>query len=427
MPFPVSRLQPASSALFSAVLVAGIGTSFVTAYAQSLSSSVDVGIASGSAFAGPSPSALLVQPSLRWDHPNTSVSAQASWLASPAAPMDGDAAITGRYYSPEYRNFSVELGAAAQRTAGPDVARSSNALQGDVNLSYAFGAGGVWFGTVQRASASSIRNASVNGSASASANVSNVIPSYVQTFRLGTWRRVGAAVLTTTFTTSNSGSNNDAFASIDPNSPGAGTGTGVGDTIPRTGSVPALHYSDVESSVYWSRGPLALDGLIGTRLSASYGQRSTWGHAQASWALGEQLALVAAGGSRASEPSIGRLGGNFFSFGVRLASVPWIAHALHPGARSSASSFGVRADGARRIIYVHAPAARTIELMADFTDWQPVLMRHAANDEWQVTMPITPGAHRVNIRVDGGEWSAPPGASTVQDEFNGIVGLVVVP
>jgi hypothetical protein len=80
-----------------------------------------------------------------------------------------------------------------------------------------------------------------------------------------------------------------------------------------------------------------------------------------------------------------------------------------------------------RIIYVHAPAARTIELMADFTDWQPIAMRHASNDEWQVAMHIAPGSHRVNIRVDGGEWSAPPGASTVQDEFNGVVGLVVVP
>ena len=42
-------------------------------------------------------------------------------------------------------------------------------------------------------------------------------------------------------------------------------------------------------------------------------------------------------------------------------------------------------------------------------------------------MPIAPGSHRVNIRVDGGEWSAPPGASTAQDEFNGVVGLVIVP
>jgi hypothetical protein len=296
-------------------------------------------------------------------------------------------------------------------------------LQGDLNLSYEFGAAGVWLGTAQRASAIASRTPGANA---ATIDV-DALPGHVQAFNAGAWRRVGAAVLTTSFTTTVSGGNGDVFSSSNPNSPsGLGNGPG-GDSIPRSGSVPARHYSDFESSVYWSHGPLALDGLIGTRVSTSYGQRATWGHAQASWALGEQFALVAVGGSRASEPAIGRVGGTFFSFGVRLASVPWIAHALHPGARSTASSFGVRAAGPTRIIYVHAPAARTIELMADFTDWQPVSMRHASNDEWQIAMPITPGAHRVNIRVDGGQWSAPPGASTVQDEFNGVVGLVVVP
>ena len=425
MPFRAHHSRPAKAALISAAFVAGLTAPSLTARAQSVSSSLDVGIASGSAFAGPSPSALLLQPGLRWDRPNTSVSAQASWLASPTAHMDGDASINGRYYSPAFGNFRLELGAAAQRTAGPDVTRASNALQVDANLSYAFGAGGVWLGTAQRASAVASRIPGANGATIDS----DALPGHVQAFNAGTWRRVGAAVLTTSFTTTVSGSNSDGFGSSNPNSPSSGLGNGSpsGDTIPRSGSVPARHYSDFESSVYWSHGPLALDGLIGTRVSTSYGQRATWGHAQASWALGEQFALVAAGGSRASEPAIGRVGGTFFSFGVRLASVPWIAHALHPGARSTASSFGVRVAGPTRIIYVHAPAARTIELMADFTDWQPVAMHHAANDEWQVAMPIAPGAHRVNIRVDGGDWSAPPGASTVQDEFNGVVGLVVVP
>jgi hypothetical protein len=426
MPLRVHDLQPAKTVLISAALFAGIAVPSLNARAQSVSTSLDVGIASGTAFAGPSPSALLLQPALRWDHPNTSVSAQASWLASQTAHMDGDASINGRYYSPAFGNFRVELGAAAQRTAGPDVTRSSNALQGDANVSYAFGPGGAWVGTTQRASA--VAASTIPGT-NAGSNASDALPGHVQAFNAGLWRRLGAAVLTTSFTTTISGGASDGFNSLNPSNPGSGLGNGgpSADTLPREGSVPARHYSDFESTVYWSHGPLALDGLIGTRVSTSYGQRTTWGHAQASWALGEQLALVAGGGSRASEPAIGRVGGTFFTFGVRLASVPWIAHALHPGARSTASSFGVRAAGSTRIIYVHAPAARTIELMADFTDWQPVAMRHASNDEWQIAMPIVPGAHRVNIRVDGGQWSAPPGASTVQDEFNGVVGLVVVP
>jgi hypothetical protein len=416
MTIPSNRSHASGAgALARALIVAALAATPATARAQAFNSSLDVGIASGSAFAGPSPSALLLQPAIRWDHPRTSVDAQASWLASPTAHMDGDASISGRYYSSSFHNLRFDVGAAAQRTAGPDVTESSNALQGDVNLSLELGAGGVWLSGGRRASAS------------------ETLPTHVQTFGAGTWRRFGRAIFTTSLTTNSAGRNLSGGAlSIGPNSPTGGLsgdslGNGI-DTIPRGGgSSVAQQYADVESSVYWSHGALALDGMLGTRLSTSYGQRSTWGRAQASWALGEQFALVAAGGTRAPEPAIGRMGGNFFSFGVRLASAPWIAHVLHAGARSSASSFGVRANGHTRVIYVHAPAARTIELMADFTDWQPVQMRHASNDEWELAMPIAPGSHRVNIRVDGGEWGAPPGAGTVQDEFNGVVGLVVVP
>ena len=202
----------------------------------------------------------------------------------------------------------------------------------------------MWLGTAQRVSAVASRIPGANG-----ATVdSDALPGHVQAFNAGTWRRVGAAVLTTSFTTTVSGGNSDGFGSSNPNNPGSGLGNGgpSADTIPRSGSVPARHYSDFESSVYWSHGPLALDGLIGTRVSTSYGQRATWGHAQASWSLGEQFALVAAGGTRASEPAIGRVGGTFLSFGVRLASVPWIAHALH-GVRSTASASACGGRGQR--------------------------------------------------------------------------------
>lgn len=78
----------------SAILAAML-TITASVRAQSLSSSVDVGLASGSAFAATAASALLLQPSIRWDHPSTSVDAQASWLAGGGARMDGDASIRG--------------------------------------------------------------------------------------------------------------------------------------------------------------------------------------------------------------------------------------------------------------------------------------------------------------------------------------------
>jgi hypothetical protein len=391
-----------TSARTCAITMLALIASAASARAQALSSSLDVGIASGSAFAGSAPSALLLQPSVRWDHPNTSLDAQASWLAGPDSRIDGDASVRGRYYSPMFHNLRLDLGAAAERTAGPDVTESSNAMLGDANLSLSIGAGGIWLNGGQRVSASTS------------------LPTHVQTWGAGSWRRIGGAVFTASFTTSSYGTTGVT------NSLGDSAGIPI-DTGSRRSSVAARQYADLQSTVYWAHGPLALDGLLGTRISTSYGQRATWGRAQASWALGEQFAFVVGGGTRAPEPAIGRVGGNFLSLGVRLASAPWIAHALHAGARSTASAFVVRADGPTRIISIHAPAARTIELMADFTDWQPVTMRHVANDEWELAMQIAPGAHRLNIRVDGGEWRAPPGAGTAQDEFNGVVGLVVIP
>jgi len=371
--------------------------------AQSVSSSLGVGIATGNALVGPLQSAVLLQPSLRWDRPHAALDAQGSWIATPGANASGDASVHGTYFSPVFRGLRLELGGTAQHNGGADVIEASNDVQGDARLSLAFGAGGVWIG----------------GSHLASSSLT--LPSQVQSFGAGSWRRVGDMVLTASITTSGYGTPNP-FDSL-------GIGVPGDDTLSRrdNGSTIPRQYADLESAVYWSHGSLALDALLGTRVSSSYGQRSTWGRAQASWALGPQLALVASGGTRAPEPAIGRIGGSFMSLGVRLASASWISHALHGGARSSASAFGVRAEGALRVLYVRAPAARTVEVMADFTDWQPVSMRRAVNDEWEIAMPISPGSHRLNIRVDGGEWTAPPGASTARDEFNGVVGLVVVP
>lgn len=374
------------------------------ARAQGIASSLGVGIATGPALAGPATGALLLEPALRWDRPHAALDAQGSWLATPAARMDGDVSVRGRYFSPVFRGLRVELGAMAMHNGGPDVIESSNGILGDARVSLALGAGGVWLSGAQLASASTS------------------LPRHAQSFGAGSWRRVGDAVITASFTTS-------SFATAGQSPFDSIGGAPTGDTTSRRDNTTTIprQYADLQSSVYWSHGPLALDALLGTRVSSSYGQRATWGRAEASWAFGEQFALVAAGGTRAPEPAIGRVGGNFLSLGVRLASAPWIAHALHAGARSSASAFGVRADGAMRVVYVRAPAARTVELMADFTDWQPVRMRRTANDEWELAMRIEPGSHRLNIRVDGGEWTAPPGTSSARDEFNGVVGLVVVP
>ena len=45
---------------------------------------------------------------------------------------------------------------------------------------------------------------------------------------------------------------------------------------------------------------------------------------------------------------------------------------------------------------------------------------------WEVPLDMSPGVHRIAIRVDGGAWMPPPEVPTAADEFGGEVGLIVV-
>jgi hypothetical protein len=84
-------------------------------------------------------------------------------------------------------------------------------------------------------------------------------------------------------------------------------------------------------------------------------------------------------------------------------------------------------DDSLRVVSVRLPSATTVEIMGDFTDWEPVPMTRAPNGEWRVERVITPGTHRVAIRVDAGAWTVPPNLPRVDDEFGGDVGIVIVP
>jgi hypothetical protein len=48
-------------------------------------------------------------------------------------------------------------------------------------------------------------------------------------------------------------------------------------------------------------------------------------------------------------------------------------------------------------------------------------------DAWRLERAITPGLHRLVIRVDGGAWTAPANLPTATDDLGGVVSLVAVP
>ena len=79
-----------------------------------------------------------------------------------------------------------------------------------------------------------------------------------------------------------------------------------------------------------------------------------------------------------------------------------------------------------RLVRIHVTDGRGVEIMGDFTNWEPrVMTRNGAT--FESTMRVSSGTHRLLIRIDGGAWRPPTNTPAIDDDFGGRVGLVVVP
>lgn len=83
-------------------------------------------------------------------------------------------------------------------------------------------------------------------------------------------------------------------------------------------------------------------------------------------------------------------------------------------------------DTATRQLRVRAAGARRVEIMGDFTGWEPMELA-SAGDVFSREVVLAPGTHRVVLRLDGGAWRLAANTPAVNDDFGGRVGLLVVP
>lgn len=188
------------------------------------------------------------------------------------------------------------------------------------------------------------------------------------------------------------------------------------------------HYTDVGGAIQGDVGPFVLNATAGTRAGALLGGSATWFNAEVRVTVTRSLWFILAGGSYPVDLVRGAPGAHFVSAGIRFSEAIRVRHRPTMGTvRYNNGSNDVLADP--RTLRFSARANARVELMADFTDWQPVLMTEIRPGLYQATLrdAIRSGPHRVNIRVDNGDWDVPSELPAVVDDFGGTAGSLVVP
>jgi hypothetical protein len=144
--------------------------------------------------------------------------------------------------------------------------------------------------------------------------------------------------------------------------------------------------------------------------------------------LTPQLALVGGTGHYAADPAASLPAGRYATLALRIGVGGGPAARPEKEPASAAAGFTRARRGSDGLVAleVQAPRARAVELMGDFTDWSPVVLTRGGSGLWRVRLPVSPGIHHLVVRVDGGEWRAPPGAPPTVNEFGVAVGALLV-
>ncbi|HEU5048903.1 MAG TPA: glycogen-binding domain-containing protein [Gemmatimonadales bacterium] len=195
-------------------------------------------------------------------------------------------------------------------------------------------------------------------------------------------------------------------------------------------------YADGEAALRLERGALDLVAWGGLRRWTRPDDATVegWGGASIAWWIGSRVALTGAAGRYVADPAQGLPSGSFGSIGLRIATgrpgrARRIVEPLDRILPRPADGAGVEitslAGGSARLEFIGVRGSR-VELMGDFTSWQPVALTPTGSARWSVTVALPPGVHRLNIRVDGGEWRVPPGLPSAGDDFGGAAGILIV-
>jgi hypothetical protein len=332
--------------------------------------------------------AASLTPSAAWRSPRTTLAARGTFLVFESGNTSVQGLLTAGTFSPPLGRLRLELAAEAGASSYASYARFSHGLA-RLRAHLLGSREGVWAGPLVGTIS---RGTGAQGASGLAA---------------GWWWRAPVGALQLSFTR-----------------------LAVGDTA----------YSDLEGRARWRRGVADVEASAGVRLASRGGGSGVYGDVSAALHLTAWMGLLVAAGTYPSDPVRGSIPGRFVTVGVRLAPrpaprlavVPQIAPPQARGPGDAAGRLGVarvaveQLDGLH-VLVVQVTGGRRVDVMGDFTDWQPVALAVAGNGRFLYAPGLPSGMLRFNLRVDGGPWGVPQGVGVAPDEFGGRAGVLVVP
>jgi hypothetical protein len=198
-------------------------------------------------------------------------------------------------------------------------------------------------------------------------------------------------------------------------------------TPPKAFAAGSVSYEDFAGSWRHETGALSVGLSGGFRFQSSAGPDSDdWELADATVWFAPHAAFVVSGGRTLTDFVRGTPRTTWVGASIRLSpnAHPSVAWRGRPDA--AMPRLVVTRIGADRVaLDITAVNATSVELMADFTDWQPVSLERAGGS-WRVERAIASGLHRVSLRINGGAWAAPANLPRA-DAGEASVGLLTVP
>jgi hypothetical protein len=186
-------------------------------------------------------------------------------------------------------------------------------------------------------------------------------------------------------------------------------------------------WSNAQGQLGWSLKGVYFDTRFGMQPKVAQNKQAYWGRGSATVALNSRLSLVAEGGNQPAIAWVGTPAKRFASLGLRMSTASLVHPDASPNVRPNAASFVLQPIGHQGyVVSLRVPSARAVEISGDFNGWKALALRQARPDVWETTLTLAPGTYHMNVRVNGDNWTAPPGVPSTNDDFNGTVGLVVV-